>query len=59
MDFGCFYGRVKFTEHGDGDPQLMGPLVAQVQKGGLEILHPERAATARPIWPAPEWSARG
>ena len=59
MDFPCFYGRVKFTEQGDGDPQLMGPLVAQVQKGVLEIVHPQAAASATAIWPAPAWSARG
>lgn len=59
IDFRCFYGRVKFTEQGDGDPLLMGPLIAQVQKGVLEIVHPEAAATARPVWPAPAWSARG
>lgn len=59
MDFPCFYGRVKFTEQGDGDAQLMGPLVAQVQKGVLEIVHPQAAASATAIWPAPAWSARG
>jgi branched-chain amino acid transport system substrate-binding protein len=59
MDFQCFYGRVKFTPQGDGDAQLMGPLVAQVQRGNLEIVHPEAAATARPVWPAPAWNERG
>jgi len=59
MDFPCFYGRIKFTEQGDGDPQLLGPLVAQVQGGQLKIVHPESAATAQPVYPVPEWSRRG
>ncbi|GGG23690.1 hypothetical protein GCM10010964_09790 [Caldovatus sediminis] len=59
MDFLCFYGRIKFTPQGDGDAELMGPLVAQVQGGRLEIVGPPAAATARPIWPAPPWNQRG
>jgi branched-chain amino acid transport system substrate-binding protein len=59
MDFSCFYGRIKFTPQGDGDANLMGPLVAQVQRGALEIVSPQAAATARAIWPVPPWNQRG
>ncbi len=58
-DFRCFYARIKFTPQGDGDPILLGTLVAQVQDGKLEIVGPPDAATARPIWPAPPWNQRG
>jgi hypothetical protein len=40
----CFYGRIKFTADGDGDPLLLGPLVAQVQGGQLKVVH---------LWPPP------
>lgn len=58
MDFSCFYGRVKFTRQGDGDPELLGPLVAQVQGGAVEIVHPQAAATAQPMYPLPPWQQR-
>jgi branched-chain amino acid transport system substrate-binding protein len=58
MDFPCFYGRIKFTGDGDGDPLLLGPLVAQVQGGQLKVVHPETAATASPVYPVPAWPQR-
>lgn len=59
IDFESFYGRVKFTEDGDGDPELLGPLLVQRQEGEIEVIAPEDAATADPIYPAPDWQERG
>ncbi|MCC7426869.1 MAG: amino acid ABC transporter substrate-binding protein [Alphaproteobacteria bacterium] len=59
MDFPCFYGRVKFAAQGDGDAQLLGPLVAQVQNGQLAVVHPEAGATGRPVYPVAPWAQRG
>lgn len=58
MDFPCFYGRVKFAAQGDGDAQLLGPLVAQVQNGQLAVVHPEAGATGRPVYPVAPWAQR-
>jgi branched-chain amino acid transport system substrate-binding protein len=57
-DFECFYGRIKFTEDGDGDPGLLGPLLIQRQDGEIKVIHPEAAAQADPIYPAPNWADR-
>lgn len=57
-DFACFYGHIKFTADGDGDPLLLGPLVAQVQGGQLKVVHPVAAATAQPVYPVPAWPER-
>lgn len=58
LDFPCFYGRIKFTPDGDGDPLLLGPLVAQVQGGKIQIVAPSTAATAKPMYPVPAWPQR-
>ena len=58
LDFQCFYGQIRFTEDGDGAPDLMGPLLMQRQDGELKIVFPESSATAKPIYPAPLWSER-
>ncbi len=58
LDFPCFYGRIKFTADGDGDALLLGPLVAQVQGGKIQIVAPPAAATAKPVYPVPAWPQR-
>ncbi|HZS83332.1 MAG TPA: amino acid ABC transporter substrate-binding protein [Stellaceae bacterium] len=57
-DYETFYGRIKFTPDGDGDPLLMGPSMAQVQKGKLELVFPENARTAPTIYPVPPWDKK-
>lgn len=59
IDFQCFYGRIKFTPEGDGDPSLLGPMLMQRQGDKMAIISPKDAATAAPIYPAPAWSERG
>lgn len=58
LDFECFYGRIRFTEDGDGDPALLGPLLIQRNEGEIDVIHPEAAATMEPIYPAPDWEER-
>jgi branched-chain amino acid transport system substrate-binding protein len=58
IDLECFYGRIKFTSEGDGDATLLGPLLIQRQKGEVVVIHPEAAATAAPVYPAPIWAER-
>jgi branched-chain amino acid transport system substrate-binding protein len=58
LDSECFYGRIRFTEEGDGDPDLLGPLLMQRQGGELRIISPKDSATAEPVYPAPPWSER-
>lgn len=56
LDFECFYARIKFTPEGDGDPGLLGPIVIQNQGGKLQVVSPESARTAAPIYPVPNWA---
>jgi len=58
IDVETQYGHIKFTADGDGDPVLLGPWIAQVMKGELEVVSPESARTAATIYPAPPWSQR-
>lgn len=58
LDFECFYGHVRFTEDGDGDPSLLGPLLIQRQEGEMEVIAPPDGASAEPIYPAPTWEER-
>jgi branched-chain amino acid transport system substrate-binding protein len=58
LDFECFYGPIRFTEDGDGDPSLMGPMLMQRQNGELKIISPKESASADPIYPSPEWDDR-
>jgi branched-chain amino acid transport system substrate-binding protein len=58
LDQETFYGRIKFTPQGDGDPVLLGPMVVQRQKGNLAVVYPTEAATAAAIYPAPPWQER-
>ncbi|PSM17435.1 MULTISPECIES: amino acid ABC transporter substrate-binding protein [Nitratireductor] len=58
LDFECFYGRVRFTQDGDGDPDLLGPLLIQRQNGEMEVVAPPDGASAKPVYPAPTWQER-
>jgi branched-chain amino acid transport system substrate-binding protein len=57
-DFETFYSRIKFTKDGDGDAVIMGAMVGQVQHGGLEILFPDAARSAQPVYPMARWDQR-
>jgi branched-chain amino acid transport system substrate-binding protein len=58
-DIETLYGRVKFTPDGDGDPELMGGVVGQVQNGDIALVFPANAKTAPLIYyPAPPWSQK-
>ncbi|HEX7072785.1 MAG TPA: amino acid ABC transporter substrate-binding protein [Hyphomicrobiaceae bacterium] len=58
LDFQCFYGHIRFAPEGDGAADLLGPLLIQRQKGEIEVISPADAATAKPIYPAPDWADR-
>lgn len=58
MDFQCFYGHIRFTPDGDGDAELLGPLLIQRQEGAIEVISPPEAATAEPFYPLPSWEER-
>lgn len=58
LDHQFFYGHVRFTEDGDGDASLLGPLVTQRQAGVLEVIGPADSASAPAIYPAPDWQDR-
>lgn len=58
LDYKCFYGHLRFTEEGDGDPSLLGPVLIQRQNGIMEVISPAEIASAPPIYPAPDWADR-
>lgn len=58
IDFESFYGRIRFTEDGDGDPSLLGPLLIQRQEGVMEVIAPLDGASVKPIYPLPSWEDR-
>lgn len=58
LDVMSFYGRLKFTADGDAEAAYAGPMVAQVQKGKVEFLYPEAAATAELAFPMKPWKER-
>lgn len=58
IDYQCFYGHLRFTAEGDGDPELLGPLLVQRQEGEIEVIAPADSASAAPIYPAPTWQER-
>lgn len=58
LDFKCFYGHIRFTQDGDGDPKLLGPLIVQNQSGKVEVVFPEEAAAAKAVYPVPSWKDR-
>ncbi|MCZ7656882.1 MAG: hypothetical protein M5U07_03050 [Xanthobacteraceae bacterium] len=58
LDLETFYGRIKFTAQGDGDPVLLGPMVIQRQKNQVTVVYPKEAASAPVIYPAPAWQDR-
>jgi branched-chain amino acid transport system substrate-binding protein len=57
-DFQTLYGRIKFTKDGDGDPVIMGAMVAQVQGGALKVVFPEAAHNAYTAYPTLPWDKR-
>jgi branched-chain amino acid transport system substrate-binding protein len=57
-DFETQYARMKFTADGDGEPLALGGMIGQVQKGKLEVVFPEKAKSAAPIYPAPTWDKK-
>jgi branched-chain amino acid transport system substrate-binding protein len=58
LDFTTFYGPVKWTPQGDGDPVAMGAKVGQVQNGTMEVVYPAEAATAKFVFPTTPWASR-
>jgi branched-chain amino acid transport system substrate-binding protein len=58
IDIQTQYGHIKFTADGDGDPVLLGPWVAQVANGEIEVVAPESARTVATTYPTPPWSQR-
>lgn len=56
LDVTTFYGILKFDPRGLNMYKPM--LVNQVQKGELKTVWPTGLANAKPIYPAPPWSAR-
>lgn len=58
LDFTCFYGHIRFTEDGDGDAKLLGPLIVQNHNHKVEVVYPESAATMKPLYPVPPWKDR-
>ena len=58
LNYESFYGPIKFTADGDGDPVLMGAAIGQVQKTGLEVVFPAKIETAKIIFPLPAWTSR-
>lgn len=57
-DYETFYSRIKFTPDGDGDAIAMGSMIGQVQKAKLEIVFPEAARSAAPVFPQPTWDKK-
>jgi len=57
-DFETMYARIKFTADGDGDPLSLGGMIGQVQKGKLEVVYPDAAKSAAPIYPSPAWNQK-
>ncbi len=57
-DFQTFYGRIKFTPQGDGDPVIMGSMVGQVQNGQVAVVAPEEARNAPTVYPVPDWAQK-
>jgi branched-chain amino acid transport system substrate-binding protein len=58
LDFESLYGRIKFTSDGDGDPVLMGPAIGQIQRGEIEVVFPDKIATAKLLFPNTTWGNR-
>jgi branched-chain amino acid transport system substrate-binding protein len=58
IDIETLYGRVKFTQDGDGDPVIMGPGVGQVLKGEMEFVYPISGKTAEVVYPVAHWDQK-
>ncbi|HZP98410.1 MAG TPA: amino acid ABC transporter substrate-binding protein [Reyranella sp.] len=54
-DWDTQYAHIKFTADGDGEPLSLGGMIGQVQKTKLEIVYPEKAKSAEPVYPKPAW----
>jgi branched-chain amino acid transport system substrate-binding protein len=54
-DWDTQYAHIKFTKDGDGEPLNLGGMIGQVQKGKLEIVFPQGAKSAGPVYPKPAW----
>jgi branched-chain amino acid transport system substrate-binding protein len=57
-DYETFYSRIKFTPQGDGDAVLLGAMVGQVQNGAMQVLFPDGARNAAPVYPMVPWDQR-
>ncbi|HEY5597552.1 MAG TPA: amino acid ABC transporter substrate-binding protein [Kiloniellales bacterium] len=55
-DMQTFYGNVKFDETGKNTAKPM--VLYQVQGGEFKVVAPSKWASAKVIYPAPDWSAR-
>jgi len=56
LDFISFYGQIKFDERG---VNIYKPMVVQQwQNGSLATVWPPDVASAKPMWPAPDWDKR-
>ncbi len=58
LDVMSFYGRLRFTPDGDANAKYGGPMLAQLQKGKIEILYPPPAATSEITFPMTLWGKR-
>jgi branched-chain amino acid transport system substrate-binding protein len=58
LDVDTIYGRVRFTDEGDGDALTLGANIGQVQNTEVELVYPEKAKTADVKYPAPNWQER-
>jgi branched-chain amino acid transport system substrate-binding protein len=58
LDYESIYGRIKFTPDGDGDPALMGPAIGQIKGGDVQVVFPDKIATAKLEFPIKPWSSR-
>lgn len=58
LDFETFYTRIRFTPDGDGDAELMGPAIGQVQDGEVVVVYPDDAAFGSATYPMPSFESR-
>jgi len=48
-----FYGTIEYTDDGDGHPNKMGPMIAQIQDKEHQVVYPSDVASADPVYPQP------
>jgi branched-chain amino acid transport system substrate-binding protein len=56
LDFISFYGQIKFDDRGVNIYKPM--VIEQWQNGALATVWPSEVASAKPLWPAPDWDKR-